>query len=51
MKTPQESAQSRFGLALPLLVIGIIGQALAPTATYFISIALLLGGIVAFNAD
>lgn len=50
MKTPQESAQSRFGLALPLLVIGIIGQALAPTATYFISIALLLGGIVAFNA-
>ncbi len=34
-----------FGAALPLLVIGIAGQALAPTATYFISLPLMLCAI------
>ncbi|MGB0905927.1 MAG: M20/M25/M40 family metallo-hydrolase [Maricaulaceae bacterium] len=42
------SANERFGVMLPLLSLGLIGQALAPTASYFIVLALLLCGIAAF---
>jgi hypothetical protein len=33
------------GALLPLFVIGVVGQFFAPTATYFVSLALLLGGL------
>ena len=36
-----------FGTATPILAIGIAGQFFAPTATYFISLPILLGGIAA----
>ena len=36
------SANGLIGAALPLLIFGIIGQALAPTASYFIVLAVLL---------
>ena len=41
----------RLGLALPVFALGLAGQILAPTATYFISLSLLLGGIAAFNSS
>ena len=36
------SANGLIGAALPLLLLGIIGQALAPTASYFIVLAVML---------
>lgn len=38
------SVNERVGAALPFFALAIIGQALAPTAIYFISLALLFGG-------
>ena len=37
-----------FGLALPLIGLGIAGQILAPTATYFISLPIFLAGLSVF---
>lgn len=39
------SHNERFGLALPMLLLAVAGQALAPTATYFLSLSLLLMGV------
>ena len=39
------SANGRFGAVIPIFILGIIGQALAPTATYFISLPILLCGM------
>jgi len=39
------SENSRLGAALPIFIFGILGQAVAPTATYFISLTLFLCGI------
>lgn len=39
------SENGRLGAAIPIFLLGIIGQALAPTATYFISVALMLCGV------
>lgn len=38
------SKNARLGAALPILALGIAGQALAPTATYFITVPLMLCG-------
>ena len=46
-KTPL-SQNGRVGAVLPLLLLGIIGQALAPTATYFISLALIIYALSVF---
>jgi hypothetical protein len=43
------SKNGRVGAALPLLALGIIGQALAPTATYFISLTLLFCAVGNFT--
>ncbi len=39
------SANARFGAALPIFILGIVGQVFAPTATYFITLPLLLCGL------
>lgn len=39
------SKSGRLGAVIPILILGIIGQAIAPTATYFISITLMLSAI------
>ena len=36
------SKNERLGIAIPFFVLGILGQIFAPTATYFISLALIL---------
>ena len=41
----EHSGNARLGAAVPLLLIGIAGQALAPTATYFLSLSLALCAI------
>ncbi|WP_051279362.1 M20/M25/M40 family metallo-hydrolase [Hellea balneolensis] len=38
------TVNARLGAALPLFLLGIVGQAFAPTATYFISLPLMLCG-------
>lgn len=45
------STNERFGVAMPLILLGIIGQYSAPTATYFISVALLLSAIASFSLE
>ena len=45
------SVNMRLGAALPLLLLGIAGQALAPTATYFISLPLMFCGFIAWAAS
>lgn len=42
------SRNTRVGTALPIFAIGVAGQALAPTASYFISLPLFLCGLCAF---
>ena len=42
--TKRVTANGRLGLMLPLLIIAIAGQALAPTATYFLSLPILMCG-------
>jgi len=42
------NANQRFGAALPIIILGFAGQAYAPTATYIISVPVLLTGIGAF---
>lgn len=42
------SENKLFGAALPIFILGLLGQAFAPTATYFISLPLLLCGMAAF---
>lgn len=39
------SVNMRFGAALPLLMLGVAGQIFAPTATYFITLPLMVCGI------
>ncbi|SOB87880.1 Peptidase family M28 [Sphingomonas guangdongensis] len=39
------SVATAIGAALPLLVLGVVAQALAPTASYVIVVPLMLGGI------
>ena len=41
------SKNQRIGAALPLFIMAILGQAFAPTATYFLSLALMLCALVA----
>jgi len=41
------SENQRIGAALPLFIIAILGQAFAPTATYFLSLALMFCALVA----
>jgi len=38
------SANGRLGAVIPIFILGAIGQALAPTATYFITLPILLCG-------
>jgi len=40
------SSNERFGAVLPIFIVAVLGQAFAPTATYFISLPILLCGIV-----
>jgi len=40
------SEGERVGAAIPILILSVLGQAFAPTATYFISLPFLLCGIV-----
>ena len=40
------TANARFGAMLPLFILGALGQAFAPTATYFISLPILLCGVM-----
>lgn len=42
------SENERFGMAVPIFILGIFGQAIAPTATYFMSLALFFCGGQAF---
>lgn len=39
------SENERLGAALPIFFLGVVGQALAPTAAYFITLPLLLCGV------
>jgi len=39
------SASERFGFALPIFILGILGQVFAPIAVYFIILPLLLCGV------
>jgi hypothetical protein len=41
----QLSENGRLGAVLPLFVLGVLGQVLAPTASYFITLPLLLSGV------
>lgn len=44
------SNAQRLGAALPLFILGLIGQILAPTASYFISLPLFICGLVSLLA-
>lgn len=47
-----ENSQSRYiGFAIPIISIGILGQILAPTATYFISIPVFFAGLTALGVS
>ena len=41
-------ANERLGVAIPVIILGVTGQALAPTAAYFITLSLLLCGLGSF---
>ena len=41
------SANGRIGAIIPIFILGIIGQAMAPTAVYFITLPIMLCGITA----
>jgi len=41
------SHNQRIGAALPLFIMGLFGQVFAPTATYFLSLPLMLCGVAA----
>ncbi len=47
----KSSASQRFGAALPLFILGLIGQIFAPTAAYFITGAILLTAISSLAAE
>ena len=40
------SSNERLGAVLPIFILGVAGQAFAPTATYFISVPLLLSSLI-----
>ena len=42
------SSNERLGAALPIFIVAVLGQAFAPTATYFISLPILLCGIASW---
>ena len=42
------SRNSQIGLGIPLLILGIAGQAIAPTATYFISLPVMIYALTIF---
>lgn len=43
------SASERLGAALPMFILGVVGQALAPTASYFIVLSLMLCAVVSYT--
>jgi len=42
------SPNGRVGALIPIFILGVIGQAIAPTAVYFITLPIMLCGMAAF---